>query len=1770
MKTMKTMKQSMKALVTAAVLGFATEGVAGATDFRYQSVIAVQGFDSAAELADFPVLVRVSPERIEGFDYADVAAGGSDLRFYDAEGTLLPCEIDTWNPDGESLVWVKLPALTQDVSFTMRWSPKTTPDANDPTAVWSAYAGVWHMNEPSGDVADATGHGLTATPMGNTDNSVAVTGATVPTGTARQSATSAAKGYLSVPNYNSLALGSGFTIMGWVKMNGTSGYPRLFSRKDNYQSNNGWEVEMGSGSYNSMTVRGASNSPTFNATVASLNNAWAHVAVAYNGGKAEVFSNGKSVKSDGGVTAATDNGLPLSFGCNSNGSESYLFATFDEVRLYAGAADKVRMAAEYATVNDANYLVCSPRELVLPFALTTPQVAFDAPKNQYTLTFSLTKGEADLLAVVSDGAGNELTTTVAEGATPGEYVAVVSKLTPSATVRLGVRGQASGLSGDWFAPGEYVNRTAFGKCADVAVGGYTADETLVNFPVCVRLGSSEGFAWDDAGANGSQIRFVAANGRILAHEVESWPADTTAEDAAAVVWVNVPALARGTTFAMYWQSAAAAAKSVDAGGAWASYVGVWHMNEPSGEPVADATGHGLAGEPKGAVAESILLTDGVPTGAGRQVCDSATASAIVVPNYDTFALGGRFTLSGWVKMYSGCSNYPRLFSRKEKHTDAGGWEIESQSASPTTFTCRGSKNDKNFNVTLPSLQTAWRHVVFSYNDNVLDVYADGAFVKIGGVIDAAYDNGLPLGFGNNSILGNSAFRGAFDEMRLKRGPASAAWAKAEYDSVVNAGFSSVGAATEILPADMCQVGAAEIVRDGADYAVRFTVVTGEGDVSVIVKDVAAGTLTTNLFASGVGPGTYTAAIGGLADGKEYAISVLAQTGSLEMTTPAGTIYTGEITVTAGDAADLGQLQAGSFTVSLPDGVTLENDLVILLSFGGTAVPGGDYVQLPSQVVIPAGEGSVTVTVAPKWNADAADATAVEVALAPGGYVVPQAGASASVAISPCAHRWGLLNGQIVEHELVGTPWKFAATANDDGVTMGAIEQTGSSRALDFNDCDADLVITEMKGPFHKMTLASADSIMLPATLRKIQNTYAFDSCEPTITIPPENALESIPYYCFGKANLKGDVVLPAVTFVDQYAFYQCTALTSLTYGEGLRNIKQDSLKELGNSFTNFVLLGAVTNIEQWAIHGARGLKQWTYSSYPNFTAKWCGDNDTYILQGTGVRAFVPMTDQGWKDVVADALVFTPWASCTDTQRDQYFAAFGNGAEEPLGYTTRPMKMWLMRKPVVVTDKPHLAVAGVPFEYDPADVSPTYGDYRDIEADDLPMHLSAPRYFHDGKVLRETTGYTFETFDPESGDWADGTTVAEHSFTYDPEGAPYNRLTWNWVEAGYLIDLGVKPGVAVVTNAADQLEGDYWRTGSTASFTAVGANFKRWYGDIDTAQLTSPTVTLTVDGPKRLVPYFATPWTYDPTAGTITDGYWTFGVTAEGKELTIAKMKTVNPHHVVIDFTKPVEGGYEIVDILNGPDHSNLEDRPIDFTDELLLPKTLRRLHGWALYGFMPPVVLPPDNLITNIGGKAFSSENDTKRCGLCGDIVLNKIERLENEGIYRCPNVTSLTLGKNLEEYPSVYQGTQHDAAGHMTGMTNLVVKGAIKTLGIYAFCHNTVLSELHWASYPETCLTLASDGKSYWCANNKSGTDVRMFVPRGNEAWDSILASDAVTPWKDCTPAQQDAYFTAFGPNARKPVGYTASLPMPVPVSSSFACWLLYEQNSGMILFLR
>ncbi|MBO4709066.1 MAG: DUF2341 domain-containing protein [Kiritimatiellae bacterium] len=378
------------------------------TDYAMKIDFTVAGDYSDA--SDFPVLVRLSENSPVGFSYSACAEDGSDIRFSDRHGTVAyPYEIDTWNASGESLVWVRLPSAAKGTSFVMCYGRAGQTSCSDGAAVWSDYVGVWHMGETydattagSGLSRDSTANGLDATPTnGGSGDLTQMVSAEGVVGNARVNATSnTTKGnYLSVASYDSLGVSNTFTISGWFKATTINGYPRLWSRKTSYNSSNGWEIENANGVATKFSARGAS-STAITLTTPTYQDTWLHIALVYNGTTLTAYANGEPCGS-GTIAAATDNGLPLSFGNNSNGSERSFPGLYDEIRLSKGAKSAERVAAEYATMSDRAFLSAAN---AVPTSPDTPVIdsASVAWNGGTEVTVALAGGKGAASAVFTD------------------------------------------------------------------------------------------------------------------------------------------------------------------------------------------------------------------------------------------------------------------------------------------------------------------------------------------------------------------------------------------------------------------------------------------------------------------------------------------------------------------------------------------------------------------------------------------------------------------------------------------------------------------------------------------------------------------------------------------------------------------------------------------------------------------------------------------------------------------------------------------------------------------------------------------------------------------------------------------------------------------------------------------------------------------------------------------------------------------------------------------------------------------------------------------------------------------------------------------------------------------------------------------------------------------------------------------------------------------------------------------------------------------------
>lgn len=324
---------------------------------KYTSQMTVTGYTGQETLTNFPVAVRISPSNIEGFNY-NQCKGQEDISFSDANGMILPHEIECWNTNGESVAWVSLPTMTTNspTTFTMNWKHSIEPECTS-TSVWTnaKYLGVFHMNTPvaaNTQTNSACGPNLTmvgASPSLQTSSKLP--------GTVLKNAigqkTSA--DILTFPNIVASGINRpGFTLSGWSYW---SGYKRdgagyIMEVRNPTSSTYPWEYTV---RYNNPGIKFGTATPT-RFTEYLVYSGWFYwTIVVENKRTFKYYMNGafrasKTVDNDKYV----DNATTIHY--QVGGTAGYT----DEIRIHNVAASDDWVKAEYDAINNAEFIVAAP------------------------------------------------------------------------------------------------------------------------------------------------------------------------------------------------------------------------------------------------------------------------------------------------------------------------------------------------------------------------------------------------------------------------------------------------------------------------------------------------------------------------------------------------------------------------------------------------------------------------------------------------------------------------------------------------------------------------------------------------------------------------------------------------------------------------------------------------------------------------------------------------------------------------------------------------------------------------------------------------------------------------------------------------------------------------------------------------------------------------------------------------------------------------------------------------------------------------------------------------------------------------------------------------------------------------------------------------------------------------------------------------------------------------------------------------------------------
>ena len=546
-------------------------------------------------------------------------------------------------------------------------------------------------------------------------------------------------------------------------------------------------------------------------------------------------------------------------------------------------------------------------------------------------------------------------------------------------------------------------------------------------------------------------------------------------------------------------------------------------------------------------------------------------------------------------------------------------------------------------------------------------------------------------------------------------------------------------------------------------------------------------------------------------------------------------------------------------------------------------------------------------------------------------------------------------------------------------------------------------------------------VKLPANLATL-GANAFESCGKLTTVEP-----LLPKTLVGSLNsafyltaLAGDLRIGSdsaedspVTFAN-VSFYSLKNLTSLTFGLNVPTIGTDQTFRYDTGIKTVYFLGDTT----W---NANEFRDWG-----NYQARLIVDKDSAY----------------WNDFVADA---DKCRAPTPEEIVSYRTAYP-GEPDPRAVTLiNPKNQWIVSYGIVSPGEKNVTVSAKPQLYRPDDVTPAYGLYENW-GEHLPMTLKSPRYVEDGLVLLECRGYEIET--PTVTGWGHGVTTplsgdGERVVSYGPEEDGSYRFSWLWEPVGYQVSFSLPSdsSIGTVTCSDPGLEG-YYAAGTTATITAVpgtDVRFIRWHGDVPAGQETSPTITVTMNGPKTFQPEFESPWIYDTAAKTLSDGFWVLNASGSMDAITVGSAK-VNYDLGLLNLAKPVKDGGVITAIGGEAFRSNTNIR------EVRLPETLKTIGRWAFIwcSSLTNVVPCLPASVTSIGENAFyecKALASPVRLGFGPEPLTFS----SSQQFIRCTSIPDAQIGPGVTALPT-------SLFDECSSLTNATLPEGLVTVGANAF----------------------------------------------------------------------------------------------------------------------
>jgi hypothetical protein len=348
--------------------------------------IVFSGYTRSEALTNFPVLVTLGTSQT-GFSYSQFASPtGGDLRFTDASGSVpVFHEIDEWNTNGVSRVWVRLPVLASATNFI--WACWGNPAATNPPpyatdgSVWTpAYSVVYHLKESGFPYADSTQQHPAQSGVAPATASGIIGQGVSFNGTSQ---------YLDAGTFS---LGNAFTFSAWVNLSTTvNNLVTIWANKGGGWNANGVALFVNTWNTTDKSVRletgdGSNGTTAWTPTNLVSFGQW-HLLTATVDHSAHLYVDGADATQSGAVYNTFANANDLNLGQITNGG-SFFKGVLDEARIGAGICSSNWVWASWMTVASNTMLAAySSVTQQPPVIVQPPQLAISVNGGQLLLNY---------------------------------------------------------------------------------------------------------------------------------------------------------------------------------------------------------------------------------------------------------------------------------------------------------------------------------------------------------------------------------------------------------------------------------------------------------------------------------------------------------------------------------------------------------------------------------------------------------------------------------------------------------------------------------------------------------------------------------------------------------------------------------------------------------------------------------------------------------------------------------------------------------------------------------------------------------------------------------------------------------------------------------------------------------------------------------------------------------------------------------------------------------------------------------------------------------------------------------------------------------------------------------------------------------------------------------------------------------------------------------------------------------------------------------------